>query len=121
MTLKHEASLWGAWFSEDGKRIATESYDDSIQVWDAQSGLPVGGPIPNTSELNGLGISRDGKRMLISAEGGGAHLWELEEPLSGKGEVVTDKINIVYGRDTQAGPRGVGVDDADNYRLLDNL
>src|SRR5262249_25542806 len=41
-SLRHQGEVWTASFSPDGRRIVTASSDNTAQVWDAESGKPVG-------------------------------------------------------------------------------
>jgi hypothetical protein len=38
----HTREVWSVTFSSDGKRLASDSVDKTIKVWDAQTGLELG-------------------------------------------------------------------------------
>ncbi len=38
----HDAYISAAWFSEDGRRIVTASFDEDVRLWDAETGAPLG-------------------------------------------------------------------------------
>jgi hypothetical protein len=63
-TLKHTHPVWGVSFSPDGKRIAGSSDDNTVRVWDAQTGQEV------LALKGGGGIvcfSPDGNRLASAA------------------------------------------------------
>jgi len=41
----------GAAFSPDGERIVTASWGGSAQLWDAQTGQPIGAPLMSSGSL----------------------------------------------------------------------
>ncbi len=64
----HGHNIWALAFSPDGEIIATGSADETIQLWDAVSGEPVGDPIlGHETGVTSLAFSPDGD---VLASGG---------------------------------------------------
>ena len=52
-------------FSPDGKKIVSGSYDDTIRVWDAETGKEVIQPLEGHSEsVSSVAFSPDGKKIV---------------------------------------------------------
>ena len=118
--LQHDDALQQAIFSDDGTRIVTQSLDNRVQVWDAATGHPIGGRIPHRGNVNSVGISRDGGRILTSSEGAGAQVWELDDPGIESGKPIEPKGFVALGLvETPDGLRVVGTEGG-NFRLLDD-
>ena len=70
--LRLTGSLADAVFSKDGKTLTTvtDILDNSVQKWDADTGLPQGGPVKlNETKVGFTVLSPDG-RLVLCAEGG---------------------------------------------------
>src|SRR6187431_2797383 len=67
----HTASVTSVSFSPDGRRIVSGSYDNTVRVWDAATGQPVGQPFTgHTKSVSGVSFSPDGKRIVSSSNDG---------------------------------------------------
>ena len=52
-------------FSPDGHRIVSGSADNTVRLWDADTGIPVGAPLTgHTGAVNGVAFSPDGHRIV---------------------------------------------------------
>lgn len=86
-TIQNNGQMIGAAaYSPDGKIIATGSFDDTAQLWDARTGRPIGKPLRHLkpSWIQSVAFSPDG-RALLTASGhyvfehrrGEAQLWDV--------------------------------------------
>ncbi|KAG6326569.1 hypothetical protein ID866_12520, partial [Astraeus odoratus] len=56
-------------FSPDGKRIASGSLDNTICLWDAETGSQLGSPLQgHTGGVNSVAFSPDGKRIVSGSD-----------------------------------------------------
>jgi WD40 repeat protein len=75
----HTATVRSAAFSADGQRIVSGSEDQTIRVWDAQTGQPIGEPIVGHSNwVNSVAFSPDGKMIASASLDETVRLWRLE-------------------------------------------
>jgi WD40 repeat protein/serine/threonine protein kinase len=76
----HTSRVRGIDFSPDGKLIATGSRDETIRIWDAESGKELNKFAVEKNELpveiNDLQFTPDGKK-LIAVNSYGAQVWEI--------------------------------------------
>ena len=66
-SLSHDGDVVAVRFSPDGHLIATASRNNSVRVWNADTGKPVTAPIPQTGEGSVmLEFTADGKRLIVA-------------------------------------------------------
>jgi WD40 repeat protein len=79
--LPHEDRVWKSGFSADGKRLATVTYTNQVQLWDWQAQTRIGQPVvvvspyinKNKERIDGLRdmiLAPDGRHAILAAENG---------------------------------------------------
>jgi eukaryotic-like serine/threonine-protein kinase len=101
--LPNSADVIEQLFSLDSSLLAGRRSDGTIQLWDAHSGQPRGGPLPiqgfspppSARQPRGLAFSPDGRLLAFNAANG-VHLYRTDplepvgSPLAGHGEILSD-------------------------------
>ncbi|KAG8712378.1 hypothetical protein FRC08_014672, partial [Ceratobasidium sp. 394] len=98
--------------SADGHRIASGSRDNTVRVWDAHTGAPIGEPLTGHSDrVTSVAFSADGHRIVSGSRDNTVRVWDahtgapIGEPLTGHSYSVTsvafsgDGHRIVSGSD----------------------
>jgi WD40 repeat protein len=62
-------------YSPDGTRIASASPDNTVRLWDAATGEPVGQPLHHDKAVTSVAFSRDGTRIASGSDDGTVRLW----------------------------------------------
>ena len=77
-------------FSPDGTRLASGGADNTVRVWDAATGQPVGQPLTgHTDWVNSVAFSPDGHRIASGSADNTVRLWDaatgqpVGQPLTG--------------------------------------
>ena len=61
----HSFSVDSVAFSPDGKRIVSGSADNTLRLWDVETGKPIGEPLTgHRKEVDSVAFSPDGKRIV---------------------------------------------------------
>ncbi len=69
--------LW-ARFSPDGRRVLTGSADNVAQVWDAETGQPVGAPMVHPNWVTDVTFSPDGSLVVTGCRDGEVQFWRSD-------------------------------------------
>jgi len=71
--------FYSAVFSPDGKRIVSASLDNTIRIWDAQTGEQIGVPQEGHSdEVRSAAFSPDGKRFVSASLDEAVRIWDAQ-------------------------------------------
>jgi WD40 repeat protein len=62
-------------YSPDGTRIASGSPDNTVRLWDAATGEPVGQPLHHDKAVTSVAFSPDGTRIASGSDDGTVRLW----------------------------------------------
>jgi len=103
-------AMSSAAYSPDGKRIVTGCSQREVQLWNAETGQPIGGPLTgHTGSLSNAAFSPEGKRIVTASFDGTARVWDAEsgkligEPLTGRSAAFSpDGKRIVTADDKTA-------------------
>jgi WD40 repeat protein len=87
----HKGPLNAANWSANGKYVVTASDDRSAQIWDAETGEPLGGPLRHRAAVHLAELSPDGSRVLTLDVDGVATIWDSRSgaatPLQASGPI----------------------------------
>jgi len=67
-----------AHFSPDGRRIVGVYENNTVRVWDAESGQAVTPPLKHLAAVSSACFSHDGQRLLTAGTDGLAQIWDAE-------------------------------------------
>jgi WD40 repeat protein len=87
-------------FSRDNRRIVT-CEDDTVQIWNAEDGMPAGPPLLHAAWVNAADFSPDGTKVVTGCRDGKARVWDWKTGqlifpvMSHQGQVMSS----VYGPD----------------------
>ncbi len=91
--LTHAGTVHYARFSSGGTRIVSASSDNTAQVWDMATGLPVGEPLRHAGFVTDATFSPDDTRIVTASWDNSAQIWDavtgtpVGEPLRHEGHV----------------------------------
>ncbi|NEO48805.1 MAG: hypothetical protein F6K55_33815, partial [Moorea sp. SIO4A3] len=74
----HTDKVYGIAFSPDGKQIISGSSDNTVRLWDTETGLPLHTLEGHTDKVNDIAFSRDGKQILSGSGDNTVRLWDTE-------------------------------------------
>jgi WD40 repeat protein/serine/threonine protein kinase len=79
MTLRgHKNAIWSVAFSPDGSRIVSCSHDQTIKVWDTESGVEVMTLHGHKSMVTSVAFSPDGRRIVSGSRDNTLKIWDAE-------------------------------------------
>ncbi|WP_345344515.1 TIR domain-containing protein [Rhodococcus olei] len=115
--------VMGVAVSPDGRRIASASWNNSVQLWDAQTGQPIGDPMKGHADtVAGVAFSPDGRRIVSGSWDKTIRIWDADtrqpigEPLRGHEKLVSSVAFSPDGRRvvSGSGDKTIRIWDADS-------
>ena len=77
----HSGYVWSVSFSNDGKKIVSTSFDNTLRIWDADTGYSLQTLKGHGKEVYSASFSPDGKHVVSSSRDSTLRIWDA---LSGK-------------------------------------
>jgi WD40 repeat protein len=75
----HQESVGSVAFSPDGKHIVSGSEDETIRIWDADTGQSLMGPLEGHQDsVWSVAFSPDGKRIVSGSEDKTIRIWDAD-------------------------------------------
>ncbi|KAJ3992784.1 WD40-repeat-containing domain protein, partial [Lentinula boryana] len=75
----HTSGVNAVAFSPDGKRIVSGSDDDSIRIWNADTGEVIGNPLQGHSNaVTSVAFSPDGKKIVSGSDDSSIRIWDTD-------------------------------------------
>jgi WD40 repeat protein len=105
-------------FSPGGKALATGCGDYTARLWAADSGRPLGAPLPHQGDINALAFGPDGRTLLTAGDDGMVRLWSTEPPAIPEATLVQD-ANVVGLAASPDGRSVLTTDEHGETRLWD--
>ncbi|EDR04490.1 uncharacterized protein LACBIDRAFT_391733 [Laccaria bicolor S238N-H82] len=106
----HTNSTTSVTFSPDGRRVVSGSDDETIRIWDAETGKLVGEPFQgHTYYITSVAFSPDGRRVLSGSCDKTIRVWDAEtgkpvgESLQGHTDMITSVAFSPDGRHVVSG------------------
>ena len=94
----HSAPVLSLSYSPNGHRIASGSGDETIRIWDVETGSTIGNPLTgHTDAVRSVAYSPDGQHIVSGSDDMTIRIWDAETgtPVGGPLEGHTDEVNTV--------------------------
>ncbi|KAJ3507944.1 hypothetical protein NLJ89_g6020 [Agrocybe chaxingu] len=117
---KHKEAVLCVAFSPDGERIASGSYENTICIWDAETGTLLKEPFEgHTGPVNSIAFSPDGKCIISGSFDATIRVWDAETGKTVVGPIkghTGDVNSVAFSPD---GSRVVSGSDDETVRIWD--
>ena len=71
--------MYSVAFSPDGHRLASGSADNTVRMWNADTGQPIGDPLTgHTNTVYSVAFSPDGHRLASASGDKTVRLWDAD-------------------------------------------
>jgi WD40 repeat protein len=87
----HTSSVYTAAFSGDGKRVVTASDDNTVRLWDAESGKEITA-LKHKGKVSTAAFSGDGKRVVTASHDFTAHIWDVTWAILVRGDTLRERV-----------------------------
>ena len=74
----HSDSVTGVAITPDGRRAVSASYDNTLRVWDLESGQSLRTLEGHSGSVTGVAITPDGRRAVSASHDNALRVWDLE-------------------------------------------
>ena len=72
----HDKSIWSLAFDQNGKRLVSSSWDNTVGVWDALTGKKLQTFQGHTGHVNSVAFCPDGKQVASAGDDGTIRIWD---------------------------------------------
>ena len=76
--LGHNSSVWSVAITPDGKRIVSGSWDETVKIWDLQSGEYLATLEGHSNLVTSVAITPDGKRIVLGSSDKTVRIWDFQ-------------------------------------------
>lgn len=74
----HQSAVSSVSYSPDGTRIVSGSRDNTVRIWDAKTGQPIGEPLQgHQADVDSVSFSPDGTRIVSGSLDNTVRIWEV--------------------------------------------
>jgi WD40 repeat protein len=77
LPIGHTGAILAASFSNDGKKVATASHDNTVKIWDAQTGVMLADLRGHKMDIHCVNFSPDGSKVVSAGWDNTAKVWDV--------------------------------------------
>lgn len=113
--MKHAGDVFAVTFSDDSQWALTGAANGSegeSRLWDAVTATPIGPPARHERGVASVRFDDDGRSFLTLSEEGAARRWPLPRPIAGDPGLIRLWVQVVTGREQDAGKSVVPLEPA---------